>query len=107
MDIAALARGSPLKTTSTLLAALLCVFAGGALHAQAGVEVTPIIEGKAEPGKEWTLKLRFVVQDGFHAYHKDNPGGSLPISVKFTTLSGLKEISQTWPEPKKHKLQTG
>ena len=67
------------------------------------VEVKPIVEGKAEPGKEYTLNLEFTVPDGYHAYHKDNPGYSLPVKVTWTELSGLELVKETWPEPNKHK----
>jgi thiol:disulfide interchange protein len=67
------------------------------------VEVEPVVEGKAEPGKDYTLKLRFTVPDGYHAYHKDNPGYSLPVQVKWKELAGLELVTATWPEPRKHK----
>jgi DsbC/DsbD-like thiol-disulfide interchange protein len=67
------------------------------------VEVEPVVEGKAEPGKDYTLKLRFTVPEGYHAYHKDNPGYSLPVEVKWKELAGLELVSATWPEPNKHK----
>jgi hypothetical protein len=55
---------------------LLILLVGGALHAQDGlaVDVQPLAEGKAERGKEYTLKLQFTVPEGYHAYHKDNEG---------------------------------
>ncbi|MBX3473829.1 MAG: thioredoxin family protein [Planctomycetes bacterium] len=86
--------------------ALLC--AATSLAAQESKVVAEVLDtGKAEPGKEWTLKLRFPIPEGFHAYHKDNPGVSQPIKVDFKELSGLKEVKQTWPEPKKHKYEYG
>lgn len=95
-----------MKTTFLCILAVLA--ASGPLIAQDDtVTVTPVIEGEAEPGKEWTLKLRFVVPANHHAYHKDNPGGSVPIDVKFTQLSGLVETAQAWPTPKKHKTEFG
>ncbi|MCB9932457.1 MAG: hypothetical protein H6841_03455 [Planctomycetes bacterium] len=87
---------------------LLLTALAPALFAQEGltVELTPVVEGKAEPGKEYTLKLRFTVPDGFHAYHRDNPGYSSPILVKWTELAGLKLLKETWPEPYKHVDET-
>jgi DsbC/DsbD-like thiol-disulfide interchange protein len=67
------------------------------------VDVQPVVEGKAEPGKDYILKLRFTVPQGYHAYHKDNPGYSLPVDVKWKELSGLELATATWPEPHKHK----
>ncbi|MCZ7605936.1 MAG: protein-disulfide reductase DsbD N-terminal domain-containing protein [Planctomycetota bacterium] len=83
---------------------LLLAALSPALVAQEGltVSVAPVVEGLAEPGKEYTIKLRFTVPDGFHAYHKDNPGYSGPINVKWTELAGLKQLKETWPEPHKH-----
>ncbi len=91
------------KSIAPLLALLFAFYCAPLAAGEAKIEVTPIVESKAEPGKEWKLKLRFDVPQGYHAYHKDNPGLSLPIKVKFKELSGLTEVSQTWPEPKKHK----
>jgi len=87
---------------------LLLAAIAPSLFAQDGltVEVAAVAEGKAEPGKEYTLKLRFTVPEGYHAYHKDNPGYSLPIDVKWKELSGLELVSATWPEPVKHKDDT-
>ncbi|MBE7492893.1 MAG: hypothetical protein HS108_14220 [Planctomycetes bacterium] len=90
------------------LLALLALAAAAPVTAQESrVPVTVLDTGKAEPGKEWTLKLRFAVPEGYHAYHKDNPGVSQPIKVEFKELSGLKEVKQIWPEPKKHKYDYG
>ena len=74
------------------------------LWAQEGltVEVEPVVEGKALPGKEYTLKLRFTVPDGYHAYHKDNPGYSQAVNVTWNELSGLELVKVDWPEPHKH-----
>lgn len=94
--------------TSACVLVLLALACAGQLRAQTDViETTPVIEGKAEPGKEWTLKLRFEIPAGYHAYHKDNPGTGLPILVEFSELSGLKEVRQTWPMPRKHKTEFG
>lgn len=91
-----------------LLALLAVASAAMPLYAQESkVPVEVLDTGKAEPGKEWTLKLRFAVPEGYHAYHKDNPGFSQPIKVEFKELSGLKEVKQVWPEPKKHKEEHG
>lgn len=87
------------------LVALACAAPLAAQESKVPVEV--LDTGKAEPGKEWTLKLRFAVPEGYHAYHKDNPGFSQPIKVEFKELSGLKEVKQIWPEPKKHKEEHG
>ncbi|MCC7507776.1 MAG: thioredoxin family protein [Planctomycetes bacterium] len=89
------------------LAALL--LAGGMLYAQEGLtaEVQPLVEGSVEPGKQWTFKLQFALPDGYHAYHKDNPGIGMAPKVKFTQTSGLKLASEVWPEPTKHKDDSG
>lgn len=83
---------------------LLLAALSPALVAQEGltVSVEPVVEGQAEPGKEYTLKLRFTVPEGYHAYHKDNPGYSKPVTVTWTELAGLKLVKETWPEPHKH-----
>ncbi|MEZ5991009.1 MAG: protein-disulfide reductase DsbD family protein [Planctomycetota bacterium] len=75
-----------------------------ALWAQPGmsVEVEPVVEGKATPGSEYTMKLRFTVPEGYHAYHKDNPGYSLPVKITWSELSGLELLKAEWPEPHKH-----
>jgi len=91
-----------------LLAIFALAIAALPLRAQeTKIEVEVRDTGKAEPGKEWTLKLRFPIPEGFHAYHKDNPGNALPLKVTFKELSGLKEVKQTWPEPKKVKDEYG
>lgn len=62
------------------------------------VKVEPVVDGKAEAGKDLSFKLRFTVPEGFYAYHKDNPGYSAPIKVEWLELSGLELKSDTWPE---------
>ncbi|MCA8911516.1 MAG: thioredoxin family protein [Planctomycetes bacterium] len=83
---------------------LLLAVLAPAIQAQMGltVECEPVVEGKATPGGEYTLKLRFTVPDGYHAYHKDNPGYSQPVNVTWKELSGLELVKDTWPEPHKH-----
>ena len=65
------------------------------------VKVEPVVDGKAEVGKDLSFKLRFTVPEGFYAYHKDNPGYSAPIKVEWLELSGLELKSDAWPEPVK------
>ncbi|HRJ78788.1 MAG: hypothetical protein HPKKFMNG_00892 [Planctomycetes bacterium] len=69
------------------------------IRAKAVLEPVDPKEGKAVPGGEVKLRLQFEVDKGFHAYHKDNPGYSKPISVKFSELSGLTEVGEAqWPK---------
>ena len=88
-----------------VLASLLVLLAAPVLFAQGGlsVDVEPLVEGKAKPGQEYTMKLHFIVPDGYHAYHKDNPGYSLPVNVEWTSLAGLELVKEDWPEPHKKK----
>jgi DsbC/DsbD-like thiol-disulfide interchange protein len=83
-------------------AMLVLLAAAPTLFAQ-GVEVQAVVEGEAQPGQNYTVKLRFTVTEGYHAYHKDNPGYSLPIKVEWKELGGLELLDVTWPEPNKHK----
>lgn len=86
-----------------VVACLLVLLAAPVLLSQDGlsVKVEPVVDGKAEPGKEFTIKLNFVVPEGFHAYHKDNPGYSQPVKVKWKSLAGLELLREDWPEPHK------
>ncbi len=86
------------------LVALLALFSPVANAQDLKVKVEPIVEGKAAPGQEYTLKLKFTVPDGYHAYHKDNPGVSSPVKVTWKDTAGLKLAKETWPEPKKTKI---
>jgi DsbC/DsbD-like thiol-disulfide interchange protein len=90
-------------------ACLLVLLAAPMLFAQddAGVTVQPVVESEAEPGQDFTLKLRFTVPDGYHAYHRDNPGFNGPILVKWSELSGLELTGEQWPEPHKKKEEWG
>ncbi|MBZ0137984.1 MAG: hypothetical protein K8I27_16630 [Planctomycetes bacterium] len=92
-----------------VMACLLLLLAAPVLFAQpdSTVEVEPVVEGTAVPGKEYTFKLHFVVPEGYHAYHKDNPGYSLPVKVTWQTLAGLELVGETWPEPHKNKDEYG
>lgn len=86
------------------LVALLALFSPVANAQDLKVKVEPVVEGEAAPGQEYTLKLKFTVPDGYHAYHKDNPGVSSPVKVKWQDTAGLKLVKETWPEPKKTKI---
>lgn len=86
------------------LVALLALFSSVASAEELKVKVEPVIEGKAAPGTQYTLKLKFTVPDGYHAYHKDNPGYSAPVKVTWKETSGLKLAKETWPEPTKKKI---
>lgn len=92
-----------------VIACLLVLLAAPILFAQGGlsVEVEPVVEGQAEPGKEFTFNLHFIVPDGFHAYHKDNPGYSLPVKIEWKSLAGLELVKEDWPEPHKNKDEYG
>lgn len=92
-----------------VIACLLVLLAAPVLFAQDGltVEVEPVVKGKATPGKEFIFKLNFVVPEGFHAYHKDNPGFSLPVKVEWKSLAGLELVKEEWPEPHKKKDEYG
>lgn len=87
----------------TCAAVVFACLLAPALFAQDGlaIDVKPVVEGEATPGGELTLKLNFSVPDGYHAYHKDNPGWNGPIRVTFHELSGLVLKDETWPEPHK------
>jgi len=86
-----------------VMVCLLVLLAAPVLFAQDGltVEVEPIVEGKAEPGKDFAFKLHFVVPEGHHAYHKDNPGFNVPVKVEWKSLAGLELVKEDWPEPHK------
>ncbi|MBX3459018.1 MAG: thioredoxin family protein [Planctomycetes bacterium] len=93
-----------MKAIVPVIALLIC----GALLAQ---EPTVTVEAKgaakAEAGQQWTLELKFTIPEGYHAYHKDNPGIGLAPDVTFTNTNGLKLAQQKWPEPKKKKDELG
>lgn len=87
------------------LLALLLI--GGALYAQEGlnVDVVAVTDGKATPGSEYTLKLRFTVPEGYHSYHKDNRdkgGYGVEPLVQWQELSGLELLRAAWPEAKEY-----
>lgn len=100
-----------MRYVSTVLVALAALFASPAFaqfgEENLGVEVEPVVEGKAIPGEDYSFKLRYTVPDGYHAYHKDNPGINMPAKVEFDELSGLTLKDQSWPEPEIHEDEYG
>ncbi|RIK64690.1 MAG: hypothetical protein DCC64_03720 [Planctomycetota bacterium] len=95
--------GDRMRQTSLWLALLMLASVLGAqaelIRAKAVLEPLDSQGGKATPGGEVKLRIQFEVDEGFHAYHKDNPGYSKPISVKFSELSGLTETGEAqWPK---------
>ena len=64
------------------------------------VNVKAVLEPQTvAPGGEAKLHVKFTVQSGYHAYHKDNPGYGKKLEITFSELSGLKQKGEpTWPQ---------
>lgn len=65
------------------------------------VKLNASFTGSSTAGGEAELKLLFKISEGYHAYHKDNPGYGVAPIIHFTQTAGLTKLAEKWPEPKK------
>ncbi len=54
------------------------------------------------PGGSATVGIRFVIEDGWHLYWRNNGDSGMPISVTFEVPEGVRIGAIQWPAPLRH-----
>ena len=85
------------------LAALLPFTRGAESHVQASLVAA---EASIQPGKPFTVALRFLHEPHWHTYWL-NPGTGLPTALTWTLPPGFKAGEIQWPAPVVLKDHTG